>query len=53
MSSVVYVRQVLAIANMNYTVLVRKLSQGSFARTIGCSSIVSGSHVRHKEINAS
>ena len=48
--SVVYVPQVLAIENMNYTVLVQKLSQGNFARAIGCSSIVSGCHVRHKEL---
>ena len=53
MSSVVYVRQFLAIANMNYTVLVIKLSHESSARTIGCSSIVSGWHVRHNGINTS
>ena len=41
------------MANMNYTVLVRKLSLGSFARTIGRSSIVSGCHVQHEGIKAS
>ena len=30
-----------------------KLSQGSFAPTVGCSSIVFGFRMRHKGINAS
>ena len=30
-----------------------KLSHGSFAPTVGCSFIVIGCHVRHKEINVS
>ena len=34
-SFVVYFRQVLTIANMNYTILVIKLSHESFARRIG------------------
>ena len=34
-SSGVYFRQVLAIADMIYTALLIKLSQGSFAPTIG------------------
>ena len=48
-----YFRQDLRIANINYTVFVIKLSQESFAPTVGCSSIVSGCHVRHKGVNAS
>ena len=46
-------RQVLTMANINYTVLVIELSRESFARTSGRSSIVSGCHVRHKGSNAS
>ena len=52
-SLVVYFNQDLAIANMNYTIPVTKLSYERFVSAIGCSSIVSGCHVRHKGINAS
>ena len=52
-SSVVYFRQVLTIANRNYTVLVIKFFQESFAPRIGCSFIVFGCHIRHKENNVS
>ena len=46
MSSVVNFLQVLAIANMNYTVQVRKLSHESVARTISCLFIVSGYDIK-------